>query len=160
MEKTITTRQWAVIKRTAQNVQPLVQRKQRLQKQITEIVDEYKAINAQVQGFEMGIKALCGGLGTEQLVVRVVTPLEGKFDKDGKQMKKTTFEPSSLISYDPEKNIYTLHIPEPTVAPPADEQPAETPAETPENPAADTNEQPSADTNEAAPAEETSAETL
>lgn len=113
MEKTISIRQMAIIKRTAQNVQPLVSKKQRLQKQIAGMIDEYKALDAQIQGFEGGIKALCEGLGTEQLVNRVVTTLEGKFDKEGKQLKKTSYEPSSLITYNPEQNNYTLHIPEP-----------------------------------------------
>lgn len=113
MEKTISIHQWAIIKRTAQNVNPLVQQKQKLQKKISDLIEEYKSLDTQIQGFEQGIKALCDGLGTEQLVIKTVTPIEGKFDKDGKQVKKTSYEPSSLVAYDAEHNNYIVHIPEP-----------------------------------------------
>lgn len=112
MEKTISTRQFAMVKRTAQNVQPLVAKKQKLQKQIASLIDEYKTTDSQIQGFEGGIKALCEGMGTEQLVKRVVTLIEGKFDKDGKQVKKTSYEPSPLVTFNPELNNYTIRIPE------------------------------------------------
>jgi len=120
MEKIITTRQWATVKRMAQSVQPLVQRKQRLQSQIAGMIEEYKSLDVQISGFEQGIKALCGGLGTEQLVCRVVTPLEGRFDKDGKQLRKVTYEPSSNVRYNAEANNYTILIPEP-----GEEQPSQ-----------------------------------
>jgi len=120
MEKTISTRQWAIVKRTAQNVNPLVQQKQKLQRKIADLIGEYKTVDAQIQGFEGGIKALCEGLGTEQLVIRVVTPIEGKFDKDGKQVKKVTYEPSSLVTYNVEQNNYTVHIPEPSAETPSE----------------------------------------
>lgn len=133
MEKILSTREWSCVKRTAQNVSPLVQKKQKLQKQIADLIEEYKATDAQIQGFEGGIKALCGGLGTEQLVVRTVTPLEDKFDKDGKQLKKTSYEPSSLVTYNAEQNNYTVSIPEPETkeeAAPAEESTVENAVET------------------------------
>ena len=44
-KKQLSTRQWAAIKRTAQNVLPLLQRKEKLQK----YVEELETINAQIE---------------------------------------------------------------------------------------------------------------
>lgn len=125
MEITLSTRQWAVIKRTAQNVAPNVAKKATIQKKMVELAEEYKLLDAQISGFEQGIKALCHGLGTENLVHREVTVIEGKFDKDGKPLKKTSYEPNSNVAYDEEKNVYIVTVPDA----PAEETSIETSAE-------------------------------
>lgn len=148
MEITLSTRQWAIIKRTAQNVAPNVAKKANIQKKMLELASEYKSLDAQIAGFEQGIKALCHGLGTEDLIHRAVTIVEGKFDKDGRPLKKVSYEPNSNVVYDAAKNVYVVTVPEVEVTgsdfdvdnasteEPVDEETQETHAETlPEPPA-------------------------
>ena len=67
---------------------------------------------------EAGIKARFLGLGTEQLVRKVVTPAVREDGtpvldaKTGKQLTKTTWEPLDCLVYNAEKNNYTLTIEE------------------------------------------------
>lgn len=122
MEITLSTRQWAVIKRTAQNVAPNVAKKATIKRKMMELAEEYKLLDAQISGFEQGIKALCHGLGTEDLVHREVTVVEGRYDKDGKPLKKTSYESNPCVTYDEERNVYVVTVPD---APEAPETPAE-----------------------------------
>jgi len=108
------------VKRTAVSVQPMVQRKALLKKKMLELAEEYKSVDAQIQGFELGIQALCCGYGTEQLIHRVVTVVEGKLDKDGKPLKKVSYEPNGCITFDPQKNVYLLTVPDVEEQKPAD----------------------------------------
>lgn len=78
----------ASLKRTAQNVSPLVRRKQKLQAEITEREEELKSIQVQLDTYEAPIKEATGGYGTEDLVVRTVEVTD-KVDKDGKPIKVT-----------------------------------------------------------------------
>lgn len=97
----------ATVKRTAQNVYPLVRQKAKLTKTIEDAKAELESIQIQIDGFEAPIKEATGGYGTEDLVVREVTPT-GKLDKNGKELKVTS---------------YRLKYPE-TLVPEADENPA------------------------------------
>ena len=78
----------ASLKRTAQNVSPLVRRKQKLQAEIAEREEELKSIQVQLDTYEAPIKEATGGYGTEDLVVRTVE-ITDKVDKDGKPIKVT-----------------------------------------------------------------------
>ncbi len=78
----------ASLKRTAQNVSPLVRRKQKLQAEIAEREEELKSIQVQLDTFDAPIKEATGGYGTEDLVVRTVEVTD-KVDKDGKPVKVT-----------------------------------------------------------------------
>lgn len=78
----------ASLKRTAQNVSPLVRRKQKLQAEIAEREEELKSIQFQLDTYEAPIKEATGGYSTEDLVTRVVEET-GKVDKDGKPIKMT-----------------------------------------------------------------------
>ena len=78
----------ASLKRTAQNVSPLVRRKQKLQAEIAEREEELKSIQVQLDTFEAPIKEATGGYGTEDLIVRTVE-ITDKVDKDGKPVKVT-----------------------------------------------------------------------
>lgn len=131
MEKVISTREWATVKRIAQSVQPMVQKKAQIKEKLQELADEYKMLDAQIQGFEHGIKALCGGLSTEQLVHREVKVLEGKFDKDGRPMKKASFEPNPNVHYDKDKNVWVITFDEEPTTPAEPETPSEN-VETPD----------------------------
>lgn len=80
----------ASLKRTAQNVNPLVRRKSKLLAQIGEMREELGSIQAQIDGYQVPIKEATGGWTTEDLVERVVTET-AKLDKDGKPIKMTQY---------------------------------------------------------------------
>lgn len=129
----------ASLKRTAQNVSPLVRRKQKLQAEIAEREEELKSIQVQLDTYEAPIKeatAIYGkdaegntilikeGYTTEDLVVRTVEVTD-KVDKDGKPVKVTK---------------WNLRYPETIV--PVEEDPAEIAYKAPEAPEAGTVEAP------------------
>ena len=97
--KTLTVRQVAAIKRVAQNVNPLVVKKHKIAAKINELNAEYNALNEEIEGHEMGVRALTGGLMSEDLIVKKVEDT-GKFDKDGKSIKATKYEPSNMLVYE------------------------------------------------------------
>ena len=108
-KKELSTRQWATIKRTAQNVFPLIEKRNKLQK----YVEELETINAQIEGMEYGTKALTGGYTSEEIVKKVVSdyvdPTTGavKTDKDGRALKITKYVPNTdIVEFDAQANVY------------------------------------------------------
>lgn len=128
MEKIISTRDFADIKRMAQIVNPKVSRKATLLKQKAKIDAEIAELNEAISLLEGGIKCKFLGLGTEQLVKKVVSPATKEDGtpcidaKTGKQLTKTTWEPLPCLVYNEDKNNYTLTVGEDV------EVPAETPS--------------------------------
>ena len=128
MEKIISTRDFADIKRMAQIVNPKVSRKTTLLKQKAKIDAEIAELNEAISLLEGGIKCKFLGLGTEQLVKKVVSPATKEDGtpcidaKTGKQLTKTTWEPLPCLVYNEDKNNYTLTVGEDV------EVPAETPS--------------------------------
>lgn len=113
--KTLTVRQFAGVKRIAQNVNPLVVKKNKIAAKIDELNAEYNALTEEIEGHEMGVKALTGGLTSEDLVVKKVEDT-GKVDKDGKPVKVTRYEPKAgVVVFNEEANVYELHLDEPSV---------------------------------------------
>lgn len=113
--KTLTVRQFAAVKRVAQNVNPLVVKKNKIAAKISELNEEYNAINEEIEGHEMGVKALTGGLTSEDLITKRVEDT-GKVDKDGKPIKVTKYEPKEgAITFNVEANVYEIHTEEPEV---------------------------------------------
>lgn len=113
--KTLTVRQFAGVKRIAQNVNPLVVKKNRIAAKINELNAEYNALTEEIEGHEAGVKALTGGLTSEDLVVRKVEDT-GRVDKDGKPVKVTKYEPKAgTVSFNEEANVYEIHVDEPAV---------------------------------------------
>ena len=113
--KTLTVRQFAGVKRVAQNVNPLVVKKNKVAAKIDELNAEYNALTEEIEGHEMGVKALTGGLTSEDLVVKKVEDT-GKVDKDGKPVKVTKYESKAgTVSFNEEANVYEIHVDEPTV---------------------------------------------
>ena len=113
--KEITTRQMAMIKRIAMNVNPLVVKKNKLVSKINELNAEYNALTVEIEGHEMGVKALTDGLTSEDLVVKKVENT-GKVDKDGKPVKVTKYEPrAGIVVFNEEANVYEIHIKEPDI---------------------------------------------
>ena len=115
--KEITTRQMAMIKRIAMNVNPLVVKKNKLISKINDLTVEIAEINDAIEGNEMGIKSMTGGLSSEVLITKTVTD-SGKVDKNGNPIKVTKYEPNSeYVQWNEDKKVYTLieKVEEPTV---------------------------------------------
>lgn len=110
--KTISIRQFASVKRIAQNVSPLVVKKNKIAAKIDELNAEYNALIGEIEGHEMGVKSLTGGLTSEDLVVKKVEDT-GKVDKDGKPIKVTKYEPKEgVVVFNEEANVYEIHTDE------------------------------------------------
>lgn len=107
--KTFTTREIAQIKRTAQNVAPIVAKRERVYGKIKALYTELEVLDAQIDAWETAVKAMTNGFTTNDLVDRVVTETT---TADGKVVKTVT---------------YVLKFPETVV-------PAESPAEDPSIP--------------------------
>ena len=107
--KEITTRQMAMIKRIAMNVNPLVVKKNKLISKINELTTEIAEINDAIEGNEMGIKTITGGLSSEVLITKTVTD-SGKVDKNGNPIKVTKYEPNpDIIKWDENKKVYIVN---------------------------------------------------
>ena len=114
--KEITTRQMAMIKRIAMNVNPLVVKKNKLISKINDLTVEIAEINDAIEGNEMGIKTITGGLSSEVLIIKTVTD-SGKVDKNGNPIKVTKYEPNTeWVKWNEDKKVYIIEdIEEPTV---------------------------------------------
>ena len=107
--KEITTRQMAMIKRIAMNVNPLVVKKNKLISKINDLTVEIAEINDAIEGNEMGIKTITGGLSSEVLITKTVTD-SGKVDKNGNPIKVTKYEPNpDIIEWDENKKVYIVN---------------------------------------------------
>ena len=111
--RTISIRQFASVKRIAQNVSPLVVKKNKIAAKIDELNAEYNALIEEIEGHEMGVKALTGGLTSEDLVVKKVEDT-GKVDKNGCPVKVTKYEPKEgVVVFNEEANVYEINVEEP-----------------------------------------------
>lgn len=110
----------ASLKRTAQNVYPLVRRKTKLLEEIAEKEKELESIQAQIEGYQVPIKEATGGYTTEDLITRVVITTD-KVDKDGRPIKVTQYNLTYPDTIVPEEEKYEQ-----------DESPMETVEETAE----------------------------
>ena len=107
--KEITTRQMAMIKRIAMNVNPLVVKKNKLISKINDLTVEIAEINDAIEGNEMGIKTITGGLSSEVLITKTVTD-SGKVDKNGNPIKVTKYEPNpDIVQWDENKKVYIVN---------------------------------------------------
>ena len=107
--KEITTRQMAMIKRIAMNVNPLVVKKNKLISKINDLTVEIAEINDAIEGNEMGIKTITGGLSSEVLITKTVTD-SGKVDKNSNPIKVTKYEPNpDIVQWDENKKVYIVN---------------------------------------------------
>lgn len=93
----------ASLKRTAQNVYPLVRQRNKLQKQIEEAQEELSSINVQLDAYQAPIKEQTGGYTTDDLIRREVIET-GKTDKNGKPVKQTVYKliyPDTIVPNTP-----------------------------------------------------------
>jgi hypothetical protein len=111
--KTITSRQIASVKRTAQNVNPMVVKKTKLLAKIDSINAELEELNTQINSWESAIIAMTGTT-SEQLVRKVISPvydIDGnpKLDIKGQQVMVTKYEINpEIVSYDEDKKVYNI----------------------------------------------------
>lgn len=104
----LSVRQFATVKRVAQNVNPLVVKKNKITAKINELNAEYDALIDEIAGHEMGIKALTGGFTSEDLIIKKVEDT-GKVDKDGKPIKVTKYEPNTeVVTFNEKDNVYEI----------------------------------------------------
>ena len=119
--KTLTVRQMAAVKRVAQNVNYAVTKKNKVAAKIYELNTEYNTLVDEIEGHEAGIKAITGGLTSEDLLVKKVIDT-GKVDKDGRPIKATKYEPKEgVVIYNEETKVYEIHTAEDVA--PVDELP-------------------------------------
>lgn len=86
--KTFTTREIAQIKRTAQNVAPIVAKRDRVLAKVRELYAEIETLDAQIDAWETAVKIMTGGFTTNDLVDRVVNETTAA---DGKIVKTVTY---------------------------------------------------------------------
>lgn len=91
MEKKFSKIEIAVIKRTAQNVNQFVTKKEKLDAKIAELEAEKAALQPIIDSFQGPIKEMTGGFTTEDLIIKE-TVGTGKMDeKTGKEIMQTRY---------------------------------------------------------------------
>ena len=110
---TISTRQFATVKRTAMNVYPLVDQINKKRAEINKLYAEIEDLNHQVTSWEGGIMAMTGGYTSSDLVIKTVTVATNedgstKLDKNGKPIKVTKWEASDNVVWNEEKKVYEI----------------------------------------------------
>lgn len=90
MEKKFTKFTIAAMKRTAENVNQFIGKRDRLVAKIAELQSELDIINASIEAADAPTKMLTGGFGSEDLFDKVVTDT-GKVDKNGNPIKISKF---------------------------------------------------------------------
>ena len=110
---TISTRQFATVKRTAMNVYPLVDQINKKRAEINKLYAEIEDLNHQVTSWEGGIIAMTGGYTSSDLVIKTVaiaTNEDGstKLDKNGKPVKITKWEASNNVVWNEGKKVYEI----------------------------------------------------
>lgn len=91
MEKKFTKFELARMKRTAQNVDQYLTRKNKLVEKKAAIDAELAEVNNLIELTDAPTKAMTGGFGTEDIIRKVVVPTD-KMDKNGNIIKQTTYE--------------------------------------------------------------------
>lgn len=91
MEKKFNKFELARLKRTAQNVEQFVARKNRLVAQMSKLQAELDSVNQMIEVTDAATVAMTGGYHSEDIIRKVVTPTD-KLDKNGNILKQTTYE--------------------------------------------------------------------
>ena len=94
MDKKLSVRNVAALKRTAQNNYPLVAKREKILNQLKELENELESINVQIESAETGSKMLTGGYTSMDLIERQLIPT-GKYDANGKEIKMTKYAPKT-----------------------------------------------------------------
>lgn len=80
----------ATIKRTAQNVNPMVTKKAKIKEQMNVLQAEYNHLDTMQEQYEASIKTMTGGYSTDDLVEKVIE-ITSALDKNGKPIKVTKY---------------------------------------------------------------------
>ena len=99
MEKKFTKFELARMKRTAQNVDQYISKKNKLVEKKKLIDAELAELNALIELTDAPTRAMTGGFGTEDIIKKVITVTD-KVNKNGDTVKQTTFEfiyPDTII---------------------------------------------------------------
>lgn len=118
MEKKFSKFEIATIKRTAQNVNPMVAKKARLKEQIVALQEEYDQLSMMQEQYEASIRTMTGGYGTEDLVTKVVETTNA-VDKAGRPIKITKYVlkyPDTVVPVDMGVSEETLSSKNPETA--------------------------------------------
>ena len=105
-KKEFTKFELARLKRTAQNVEGFLKKKNKLEEKKTKIEEELSIINQQIELTDAPTVAMTG-YHTEDIIKKVVTPTD-QVDKNGNIIKKVTFEfiyPDTIIPPVKEKPV-------------------------------------------------------
>lgn len=116
MEKEFSKFFVASLKRTAQNVSPLVRRKQKLTEMIEKAQEEIESLTKEINSYQTPIMEATGGFGVEDLVERVIEVTD-KVDKEGKPIKVTKWNlkyPETIIPVKKEEKADDSVISTPT----------------------------------------------
>lgn len=106
--KTLTVRQFAAVKRVAQNVNFAVAKRNRLAEQISKLNEEYNALAEEIESHEAGILKFTG-YTSEELVTKVVE-ITDKVDKEGRPIKVTKYEPKAgFVVFNETTKVYEIH---------------------------------------------------
>lgn len=98
-EKKFTKFELARMKRTAQNVDQYLNKKNKLVAKIKDLQTELDGIIQLIELTDAPTKAMTGGYGTEDIIKKVIT-LTDKLDKNGNVLKITSYEflyPETII---------------------------------------------------------------
>lgn len=108
MEKRISYQQFQSVKSVAKAIDPIVRKKETLERNLLKLKEEYMGCKAQIDALEAGIVNIIGFHVTD-LVKKVIEPgVDGK----GNAIKTTKYLPTSIVSYDEQKKQYVIHIPD------------------------------------------------
>lgn len=115
MEKRISYNTFMSAKRIAQAGNTFYAKRNRLEKQLEKLKQEYNDCDAQISLYEAGIKQLTG-VRVEDLVKKVIEPVikDGvpALDKEGKSLKVTKYVPTDNVVYDKEHKQYIITLPD------------------------------------------------
>lgn len=108
--KVLTVRQFAAVKRVAQNVNLAFTQREKLEEKIKEFKEKVNALTEEISAHEEGIRKLTGYPSME-LVSKVIEDT-GKLDKEGKPVKITKYEPKEgRVAFNREKRVYEIQEP-------------------------------------------------
>lgn len=98
-KKTFSKFELARFKRTAQNVDQYIQKKNKLSAKIAELQAELDSVQTSIDLEDAATKHATGGYGTEDIIRKRVIPTD-KVDKNGNVIKNTVYEfiyPETII---------------------------------------------------------------
>ncbi len=110
MEKRISYQQFQSVKSVAKAIDPIVRKKEALEKKLLEMREEYMGYKTQIDALEAGIVNIIGFHVTD-LVKKVIEPTGKEDPKTGKPLKMTKYVPTDVVTYDESAKQYVITVP-------------------------------------------------